>query len=736
MVDRLNEAEQLYRQGRLAEAQRSCDGLLAVDPDNARAWYLAGIIAHKLGNSTVAADRMKEAVRLAPTNPECLTHASEVFRRAGRLDEAVAAARAAVQQWPEHPAPQNNLGLALKDADQPEEAEACFRKALAIDASYFRAYLNLGNLLHSLDRSTEAYRQFEQALRIRPDYPEALNSAGQLSKELGRSQAAVQLLQRALQLRPGYPKAQLNLANALADLKQVDESERMLVGLTKSHPDYVEAFHDLGALYERQKKVPDAVTAYRRVLELQPDSPQALAALENAKRNICDWSDWPDSVERLIQASQACLAAGKPSPFLPLVSCRFPTTSEHRFKIACHHAARVTRRVGGVSLADDPNCRARAVEPTRIRLAFLSHEFRYHVVSHLMLGLFRRFSREQFEVFAFDYSPDDSSEMRQTIINDVDQFIRIPSGTDRSRAERIFKEAIHILVDVNSYMPGGRPGIAGHRPAPIQISHMYPATTGASHIDYFITDPFVSPAGDENYFTEKLIYLPCCYLPTDSDQVIATDTPSRAECGLPEHGIVFCSFNKSDKIEPHLFDVWMRILDQTPSSVLWLRNDGPAAAENLRREAAARCIDPDRLVFAQEVPGIPEHLARQRNADLFLDTWTHGAHGTAVDALWAGLPLLTCPGRTFTSRVAASLLTAVGLTELIVEDLEEYESLAVKLAADSARLAALRQSLEQKRQQGELLSTDRYTRNLERGFLAVWEKHRSGAPPGPVVIDE
>ena len=735
MVDRLGEAERLYRQGQLSDAQRLCEELVAEQADSARGWYLLGIIAHRLGHPDLAADRMERAVELAPTNPECLTHASEVLRRAGRIQESIRLARLAVQHWSGHPAPQNNLGLALNDAGQVEEAELCFRNALAADASYYRAHLNLGNLLHRLDRSIEALNHFEQALRIRPDYPEALNSAGQLSKELGRPQVAVQLLQRAIQLRPGYSKALLNLANALAELRQLDEAERILLTLTKAQPEYVEALHDLGALYERQKKVPDAVAAYRRVLRIQPDSPNALAALENAKRNICDWSDWPEHVERLIRDSEQCLADGKPSPFLPLVSCRFPTTSEHRFKIACHHAGRVRQRVGGVSLVDGHRYRDRKDESSRIKLAFLSHEFRYHVVSHLMLGLFRRIDRELFEVYAFDYSPEDGSEMRQTVINDVDHFIRVASGTDRSRAERIAQEGIQVLIDVNSYMPGGRPEIAGHRPAPVQISHMYPATTGAKHIDYFITDSFVSPAGEEKYFTEKLIYLPACYLPADSDQVIAERTPSREECGLPEQGVVFCSFNKSDKIEPHLFDVWMRILQQTPGSVLWLRNDGPAAAENLRREADQRHVDPDRLVFAQEVPGIPEHLARQKNADLFLDTWTHGAHGTAIDALWAGLPLLTCPGSTFTSRVAASLLIAAGMPELIVGDLDEYESLAVSLAANPTRLYGLRKALEEKRQRGELLNTDRYTRNLERGLLAVWEKYQRGEQPGPVVIE-
>ncbi len=733
MAQRLIEAEQLYRHGRLAAAQRILEEIVAADANVSRAFYLLGLVAYKAGEFPEASRQMAEAVRLEPENPEYLTHAAEVFRRAGEITLAIDVANRAVQQWPDHPAPHNNLGLALKDDDQLAAAESCFRRAISIDPNYARAHLNLGNVLHVADRLVEAQASFALALQLRPDYPEALNSAGQLCKERGKPRTAVQLLQRAITLRPGYAKALLNLANALADLRQMEEAERILTGLTKSKPDYVEAFHDLGALYEKNKRIAEAVGAYQRVLELQPESLSALAALENAKRNICDWSGWPNNLQRLIEGTRECLAEGKPSPIWPLVSCRFPTTSQDRYEIARRHARRVTTHVGPVCLADPAKYRQQD-SADRLRIGFLSHEFRYHVVSHLMGGLFKRFDRTKFQVFAFDYSQDDGSAMRKRTMEDADQFITVAAGTDRQRAERIAEHGIHILLDINSYMPGGRPEIAAHRPAPIQVVHMYPATTGAPHIDYFITDPIVSPPGHEQFFTEELIYLDCCYLPTDSDQPIDPVTPTRAECGLPDDAFVFCSFNKSDKIEPHLFDLWMRILSRVPGSVLWLRNDGSTAADNLRHEATNRGLDADRLVFAREVPGLPQHLARQHNADLFLDTLTHGAHGTAVDALWAGLPLLTLAGETFTSRVAASLLTDAGFPELIVDGLEEYEQLAVELANAPERLRTIRRRLEELRERGELFCTDRYTRNLERGLLAAWERFQNGQPPGPIRV--
>lgn len=736
MIDRLEESRRLYQQGRFADADPLCRALLAEHPESPRGWYLHALIAFRLGQAELAAERISEAIRLAPQDPEILTHGSELLRRAGRFADAIQAATRATELWAQHPAPYNNLGLAFNDDGQVSQSETCFRKAIAIDPQYVRAHLNLGNVLHGQHRTAEARACFAEALRIRPDYPEALNSAGQLAKELGNPTAAVRLLQRAIQVRPGYPKARLNLANALAELRHYDQAEELLRSLTSADPNYAEAFHDLGALYERQKRVADAVAAYTRFRELQPESAHALAALENAKRNICDWTDWPDSIEELVSATRQLVSEGKPSPLLPLVSCRFPTTSADRLEIAKRHASRYTVGADSIQLADPARCRADFEATGRIKVGFLSHEFRYHVVSHLMMGMYHRFDRDQFEVFAFDYSPDDGSEMRQEVSQRVDHFVDVSSGTDHERAAQIAAAGVHVLLDINSYMPGGRPGIAAHRPAPVQVIHMYPATSGAPHIDYFLTDPVVTPPGQEQFYTEQLIYLPCCYLPTDSDQVIDDATPTRSECGLPEDAFVFCSFNKSDKIEPRVFDIWMRVLSAVPESVLWLRNDGEAAATNLRREATARGIDPERLCFATEVPGIPQHLARQRNGDLFLDTLTHGAHGTAVDALWAGLPLLTCPGDTFTARVAASLLTAVGMEELIVETLEEYEQTAIELAHNPDRARSLRERLEQQRAAGTLLSTDRYTRNVERALAAAWDRFLQGEDPAPIHIEE
>ena len=399
-----------------------------------------------------------------------------------------------------------------------------------------------------------------------------------------RHQEASATLREAIKLRPDYPPARLNLANTLADLGQLDEAERCLRHVLQSDPAYVQAWHDLGALMEKRHRMGEACEAYRRAVAIDPAEFRSLAALENSKRRICDWSDRPRCMERLLGIVRDCVARGKPSPLWPLASLRFPTTSAERLTIARQYARSISASVSGASVVSRQSS-VFALQSERLRLGFLSHEFGHTVVSHLMAGLYRRFDRQRFEIMAFDYSRNDVSQLRRRVLGDCDRCVEVSGMAPQVAAERIAAERVHILIDINSYMPGGRPEIAAHRVAPIQVSYMYPASMGADWIDYFLTDRFVTPPGHERFFTEKLAYLPDAYLPTNCDQPISDQCPGRTACGLPEEGFVFCSFNNADKIEPELFDVWMRILSRVPGSVLWQRCDETIVEDNLRNEA-------------------------------------------------------------------------------------------------------------------------------------------------------
>jgi protein O-GlcNAc transferase len=360
--------------------------------------------------------------------------------------------------------------------------------------------------------------------------------------------------------------------------------------------------------------------------------------------------------------------------------------------------------------------------------------FRVHPLSFLTAGLFERHDRARFETIAVSLGPDTPTPIRSRVQAAFERFIDVRPSTDREVARMLVEWEVDIAVDLNGFTANARTGIFGLRPAPVQVSYLgYPATMGAPYIDYIVADDEVIPPEHRPYYTEKIVYLPDTYQVSDCDRRIAERTPTRAELGLPEQGFVFCCFNNNYKITPTMFDGWMRLLAKVEGSVLWLFEGNAAVSRNLRREAAARGIAPERLVFAQRV-ALDEHLARHRRADLFLDTLPYNAHTTANDALWAGLPVLTCRGTTFAGRVAASLLRAIGLPELITGSLPEYEALALQLATDSALLAGIRDRLARHRDRYPLFDTDRFRRHLEAAYVEMWERYQRAEPPASFAV--
>ena len=371
---------------------------------------------------------------------------------------------------------------------------------------------------------------------------------------------------------------------------------------------------------------------------------------------------------------------------------------------------------------------------SKIKIGYLSGDFHDHPVAHLVAGLFGLHDRNEFEICAYSYGPDNASDYRTRIRNDCDVFVDIHGHSHRDAARRIYDDEIDILVDLKGYTTGARLDICALRPAPIQVTYLgFPGSSGADFFDYILTDKIVTPEDQMPFYTENFVYLPDSYLVNDHTQAISERPLSRTDVGLPDAGFVFCSFNQAYKIEPVMWDVWMRVLRSVPGSVLWLtRTNGPAE-RNLQREAAGRDVDPERIVFAERLQK-PEHLARLKFADLFLDTRIYNAHTTASDALWAGVPLITLEGRHFASRVASSLLTAIGLPELITRDLEAYEGLAVGLAQNSDELDAIAQKLSRNRLTEPLFDTPRFARNLEVAFRRMWALHLAGEEPRMIEV--
>ena len=559
-----------------------------------------------------------------------------------------------------------------------ERAAESYRALLAGEPAHVRGLYGLGLTLHALGKPEEAVKYYVQSLRAAPDQADVLYNFGLSLKKLNRPDLANQAFREAIRIDPG---------GALPALKA------------------------LGQTLQAQEQIEGAVDAFRQALAIDPDHAEILALLVYQLRQVCDWGDIADLERRLL----ALVRRGAPEvpPFIILTLGSEPADqlAAARAWSRKHERSRQARLPAPAPSPAEPG--------RRLRIGYLSADYHEHATAYLVAEMFERHDRARFEIFAYSTGPDDTSPMRQRLLKAVDHFVKLRSLSDQDAATKIRADGIDILVDLKGYTKGARAGILARRPAPVQASFLgYPGTSGASFIDWLIADPIIVPPEHRPHYSERLALLPHCYQPNDGKRPIAEPTPSRAECGLPETGFVFCFFNSTYKITPDYFDIWMRLLHRVPGSVLWLFASNPWAELNLRNRAVAAGIGADRLVFARDLP-LAKHLARYRLADLFLDTLPYTGHTTVSDALWAGLPAITVAGTTFAGLVAASLLTAIGLPELIAPTPAAYETLAARLAQNPAELAGLREKLAHNRLSAPLFDNERYTRDLEALYLAM-----------------
>jgi protein O-GlcNAc transferase len=611
------------------------------------------------------------------------------LHHAGNLAEAARRYTALLQSDPHHFHALYFLGYIHFQQSQFEEAERLIGEAVKINPSSPDAFYNRGCALQHLQRPGEALSAFDAALALKPDYDEALTNRGVALLALNRYPEAIASFDRALILRPRDPEALSNRATAYFEIRR-----------------YADAAADYGTL--------SAVA---------PDFPYTKGNLALARAYCCDW--------RLSEQDRAMLTSdirrGK-SAIPPHGSVLLLDNPADQLACARHWASEhPPGTVPGL-------WQGKRYRHERIRLAYVSADFSAHATAFLIAGVIEHHDRKGFETNVISFGTDDGSEMRTRLTRGCDRFVDAAALSDAEIAGMLHRMEIDIAIDLKGFTQNSRPGIFARRPAPIQVSYLaHPGTMGADFIDYIFADETVIPEDDQRYYSEKVVYLPYTYQANDSQRRIAQRVPARADAGLPSGAFVFCCFNNSFKITPAIFEVWMRLLRRRENSVLWLLEDNQTAVANLQREAKARGIDARRLVFAPRVA--PEdHLARHHLADLFLDTTPCCAHTTASDALWAGLPVLTLPGNTFAGRVAASLLRAAGMPELIASSLENYESMAVALADDAASLGQTRAKLAKNRQTHPLFDTARFTRHLEAAYRGAWQRYERGEPPAGFAI--
>lgn len=589
-------------------------------------------------------------------------------------------------------------------------AAEIYREILARDPANANALHLLGLTYAQCENHYEAIELYNQAIEIDPGYAGSYNNRGISFNCIGEYERAVDNFRRSLELFPDNPDVYNNLGNALCKMGKREEAIGIYQHAIKINPQYANAYFSLGNNLNKLHRYEEAIESFRRVLSIAPNHLKAYCNLALSLRNIHEWAEYSQFESKILD-----IARSGPTILKPFNLLMWSDDSELQYQ----YVHRYARNTFPSSLKRFSH--KASTENGRIRIGYISTDFRDHAVSRLTAELFELHDRDRFEVFGFALGAKDSSPMRERLENAFDQFIEMGHLSDERAAELIYEQGIHILVDLNGYTVGARTHILAMRPSPIQVNYIgYIGTMGADFIDYILVDKYCVPESYQPCFTEKLVHLPC-YMVNDRQRVIAEKTPTRSEVGLPENGFVFCCFNNNYKLTPQIFDIWMRCLEKVPDSVIWLIGSNQRAEQNLRNEAKQRGIAPERLVFAQRAD-YASHLARLRLADLFLDTLPYNAGATASDALWAGLPVMTCQGKSFAGRMCGSLLYAIGLPELVVDSLDSYESLAIELASQPEQLAALRKRLAENRDSTLLFDSGKFCEHLEQQYTVMWQK--------------
>jgi protein O-GlcNAc transferase len=634
-------------------------------------------------------------------------------------DAASAALAAVVAPGAERIVTDRNLllqGIALQNEGKLEQAQAVFELFLTHIPDEGVALYSLAVVLMERFGAERALPVVERGVQVAPRFAPIWYAAGAVQQRLGLREAAIASYDKALELKPDYVEALINSGTLYREMLNhhaaIDRFNRALA----LKPDHLNAMSNLAIMLTEFKRPLEAVAMFERLLQIKPDFEYGVGSICYERMHACDWSHFDTDVAKIL----AGIEAGQPiAKSLGVMSITDDAAVHHRCaEIFAAH--RYTPRHA-------PLWTGERYRHDRIRIAYVSPDLREHPVGHLMAGIFERHDKTRFETIAISIGANDSSRLRQRMVDTFDHFIDARLMDSRKIAELMREMEVDVAIDLAGFTADSRSEVFGMRPAPVQVNYLgYPGTMGTRYMDYIVADRHVIPPEHARFYNEKVVYLPDAYLPAASGLQIADHTPTRAECGLPEEGVVFCSFNHDYKIAPHVFAVWMNLLRQVPGSVLWLMSRSPLSQENLRKEAAARGVDPGRLVFAQRVPRVEDHLARYRQADLFLDTHPYNAHTTCADALMAGLPVVTCMGGAFPSRVAGSLLHAAGIPELVTSSLADYEALALQLARDPARLASLKAHLRATQATSALCDADAFTRNLEAIYTAMWRKTQLG----------
>ncbi len=560
------------------------------------------------------------------------------------------------------------------------KALSFINEAIKINSNFADAYTEQGNALNELKKFEEAINSFDKAININPNITRAYHNKGFILHELGNLELAIENYNKAIKLDPNF---------------------------VPSHNNKGFAFHQL-------KKFSESLKSYEKAFEINPNFNFLLGKIIHSKRYFCNWESHEknliDLENKLKENRPACL------PFATLSLYDSPLLQQKSAKIFIKET---------FSHKKNYNSIFKTQKNKKIRVGYYSSDFYNHAMSFLLAKMFELHDKSKFEIIAFYFGPKKNDQMNKRIKNAFTEFIEVNSKTDKEIAELSKKLNIDIAVDLMCYTTNARIGIFSERCAPIQINYLgYPGTSGTDFIDYIIADKILIPKENQKFYSEKIIYLPNTYQVRDSTQKISSQIYKRKDFGLPEKKFVFCCFNQNYKITPDVYDIWMRLLKKIDGSVLWLIKNSKEGADNLKKEAHKRGVDPNRIIFAEKISQ-PDHLARHKLADLFIDTFPYTAHTTCSDSLWSGLPVITRIGKSFASRVGASVLSAIGLEELITKTEKEYEDLITQFATKPEFLNKIKKKLEKNKNKEPLFNTKLFTSHIEKAYIKIYNNYQS-----------
>jgi predicted O-linked N-acetylglucosamine transferase (SPINDLY family) len=684
---------------------------------------LGGLCQLQLGRPADALAMLRDAVKAEPNRVDNHCYLGRALAGVKRMAEAENSFRRALSIHPGHLETLLNMAAAQQQSGNLDEAITTLDEAVNQHPQQAQLHYNRAITLRAAGRINDAINDYRQAVAMQPAFPEALYNLGNLLQESGDPTAAAKAFKSAIDHKPGFAEAHDNLGNALMALGKLNPAMDAYRAALAARPDHGRTLNNLGNALSEANLLQESVDTYRKAMVADSSLTETRSLLVHQLQKMCDWDGINKLQNQVLKSIDRHLGELRPFPLLamPSSAAQQYTCARDFIKASYGHLPQPfshKKRTGGP-----------------ITIGYLSADFRQHPVAYLMADLLKAHDRQTVRVIGYSYGKDDGSDIRKTIASACDDFVDLRETPHLEAAQRIYDDGVDILVDLMGHTKSARLEILALRPAPVQMLMLgYAGTSGADFIDYIVADDFVLPQAAEGDYSEKPLRLPTCFMPNTQGHPTPAPTPSRSDCGLPETGTVFCSFNNSYKISPQTFASWMRILSAVPDAVLWLSRPNPFADKHLKKAAHGHGIDPSRLIFAPKVPAIEDHLARYRVADLFLDTRPYNAHATSSDALWCGCPVLTCPGDTFASRVAGSLLNAIGTPELIANSMDDYEAMAIALANDPEQLKQLRQRIDDNRTGTALFDTARYARALEHGFTQIWARHLAGEAPTPVNL--